>query len=104
MKRAPISGPFDLSVGDSSGDDVFRLWTLRALRNGKLDLLAFGKRLEALTLDCTEVCKNVGARFLLDEAEAFGFVEPFNGSTRNYGRDFCGNVEMECIINGALTS
>jgi hypothetical protein len=24
--------------------------------------------------------------------------------TRNYGRDFCGIVEMECIVNGALTS
>ena len=24
--------------------------------------------------------------------------------TRNYGRNFCGNVEMECIVNGALTS
>ena len=23
--------------------------------------------------------------------------------TRNYGRNFCGNVEMECIVNGALT-
>jgi len=24
--------------------------------------------------------------------------------TKNYGRDFCGNVEMECIVNSALTS
>jgi hypothetical protein len=79
-KRAPFSGPFDVSVGCLSGYDVFRLWALLALRNGKLDLLAFGERFEAVTLDCTEVCKNVGARFLLDEAEAFGFVEPFNGS------------------------
>jgi hypothetical protein len=79
-KRAPVSGPFDVSVGYLSGDDVFRLWALLALREGEFDPLAFGERFEALTLDCTEMCKNVGARFLLDEAEAFGFVEPFNGS------------------------
>jgi hypothetical protein len=24
--------------------------------------------------------------------------------TRYYGRDFCGNIEMECIVNSALTS
>jgi len=24
--------------------------------------------------------------------------------TRYYGRDFCGNVEMECIVKSALTS
>ena len=23
--------------------------------------------------------------------------------TRCYGRDFCGNIEMECIVNSALT-
>jgi hypothetical protein len=81
MKRAPISEPFDLLVGYLSGDDVFRLWALLALCDGKFDPLAFGERFEAVTRNCTEVCKNVGARFLLDEAEAFGFVEPFNGSS-----------------------
>ena len=79
-KRAPVSGPFDLFVSDSGGDDVLRLRALLTLRNGELDPLPFGERFEALALDCTVVCKNVGARFLLDEAEAFGLVEPFHGS------------------------
>jgi hypothetical protein len=51
IKRAPISEPFDLFVGYLSGDDVFRLWALLALRNGKLDPLAFGERFEAYCRD-----------------------------------------------------
>ena len=80
-QKGPDFGALDLSFGHLGGEDVFRLRALLALCDGKFDPLAFGERFEALTLDCTEVCKNVGARFLLDEAEAFGFVEPFNGSS-----------------------
>jgi hypothetical protein len=79
-KKGPGFGALDLSIGYLGGDDVFRLWALLALCDGKFDSLAFGERFEAVTRNRTEVCKNVGARFLLDEAEAFGFVEPFNGS------------------------
>ena len=50
--------------------------------------LTFGQSLETRTLNSAEVCENVQAVFLSDEAEAFSFVEPFNsagsGGHNNY--------------------
>jgi hypothetical protein len=61
-------------------DDILCLWAFLAFSNSEFDLLAFCKRLESVTLNCAEVRKYIGARLLLDESEALGFVEPLNGS------------------------
>jgi len=63
-----------------NGNNVLGLRTFLALSYSELNFLAFGQSLEAVTRDCTEVCKNVGARFLLDKTKTFRFVEPLNGT------------------------
>ena len=59
---------------DSS--DIFRFQAFFALDNVKTDLLAFIQRLESAGLNGAEVNKDVATALLLDEAEAFAFVEP----------------------------
>jgi hypothetical protein len=78
IKRAPRGGPS--KVTKLYSDDVLCLGAFLAVGDSELDLLAFCQSFESVTLDRTEVCKYVGARFLGDKAEAFGFVEPLNGS------------------------
>ena len=51
-----------------------------ALSDSELNFLAFSERLESVASDCAEMGKYVRTRFLLDEAEALGIVEPFDGS------------------------
>jgi len=80
-KKGPGNGALCYTGRVRSGRyDILRLRAFRALRDGELDLLAFDERLEATALNRTEVCKYIRARFLLDEAEPFGIVEPFDGS------------------------
>ncbi len=52
------------------GYDVLRLRAFLAVDDGEFDFLTFGEALEAVALDCTEMCENVRAILLLDEAEA----------------------------------
>ena len=60
--------------------DVLRLGTFLTLSNSELDFLAFNQGFETRAGDGTEVVEYVGARFSLDKAKAFRFIEPFNGS------------------------
>src|SRR5690606_24214025 len=62
-------------------DDVLRLGAFLALGDGELNALTFGQGLEARAGDGAEVCEHIRAGFLLDEAKAFCFVEPFNDAS-----------------------
>jgi hypothetical protein len=81
-KKAGPKGPAFLLSNRycSDRDDVIRLRAFLALRHSELDLLAFLQGLASLANDRVVVSEHVGTRFLLDEAEAFGIVEPFNGA------------------------
>ena len=61
--------------------DVVRSRAFRALNHVKLDTLAFGERLEALSLNSAKVHEDIllTARHL-DETEAFLVVEPLHCS------------------------
>jgi len=74
-------GPREEALALLQRDDVFGLRAFLALRDGKLDLLAFGKRFETIADDCAEMREYIGAGFLRDKAVAFRFVEPLHGST-----------------------
>lgn len=58
--------------------DVSRLRTLLPLDNLELDVIAFGERLEAASLNGAEVDKDIGPSLSRDEAVAFGVVEPLH--------------------------
>jgi hypothetical protein len=60
--------------------DIFGLRAFLTLGYREFDFLTFGQRLEAVTGNRAEMREYVGAGFLFDKAEAFRFVEPFNGS------------------------
>lgn len=55
---------------------IFRFQALFALDNVETNLLAFIQRFESAGLNGAEVNKDVATALLLDEAEAFAFVEP----------------------------
>src|ERR1051325_6143327 len=68
--------------GGSEGTNLGRLHALRAALRDELDLLSFLEGLEAASLDLLEVREEVfAATRRSDEAEALGFVEPFDGSS-----------------------
>ena len=69
-----------------NGYDVFSLWTFLTLSYSELNFLAFSQSFEAISSNVAEMSENVRAIFLLDEAEAFSFVEPFNGASRSRHR------------------
>jgi hypothetical protein len=66
---------------DLDRDDVLSLRTFLAVSYVKLNLLAFCQRFKSVTLDVAEVSEYVRTGLLLDEAEAFRVVKPFNGSS-----------------------
>jgi len=67
--------------------DLRCLKTLGAFFGDVLHTLTFSKRLEAAGLDLGEVCEQVlGAIFRRDEAEAFGVVEPLDGTLVPFSR------------------
>ena len=62
--------------------DVSRLLAFRASRYIKLHLLVFSQGLETISLNCGEVCEQVFATIIRsDEAEAFGVIEPLDGTS-----------------------
>ena len=65
---------------DLQRHDVLGLGTFLALAYGELNLLAFGQGAEPVALDGAEVNEHVGAVFPLNETEALGFVEEFDGA------------------------
>ena len=58
--------------------DVSGLGTLLPLDNLELDVIAFGKRLEATSLNGAEVDKDIRPTLSRDEAVAFGVIEPLH--------------------------
>jgi len=81
----------------SMSSDIGRTRTLIALGDLKLDLLAFGERLESAGLDGTEVHEDVLAAVLgRDEAEPLGLVEPFDGALHFAGH-VCGSCGCGCF-------
>jgi hypothetical protein len=73
-----------LVVGPSGAlANLGREETLGTFSYFELDFLAFFKRAVALHLDSSVMHENVLASLLLDEAEAFFCVEPFNGTGRH---------------------
>jgi len=59
---------------------VFSLRTFLTCGNFHSDFLAFRKTLATTAINSTVVNKDVFAAFLLNEAEAFFVIEPFNSA------------------------
>lgn len=60
--QAPKGLPFKNQLSNRlDSDDILCLWAFFALRNHKLDFLAFNQSFEAITNDSTEVGKNIWA-------------------------------------------
>ena len=57
--------------------NVFRFGAFRAVNDFKADCLAFGQRLETISLDGRIVNKHVTAIFLGKESKAFGLLNHF---------------------------
>ena len=67
--------------GVLNGYHVFGLRAFLAADFRKADGLPFGQSLEALAYNGTEMHEQVDTVGALDEAEAFAFVEPLDGSS-----------------------
>ncbi len=61
--------------------DVLSLRAFFTLCYRKLDLLTFGEGLETAAVDRAEVYEYIRTALRGDEAETFGFIEPFNGAS-----------------------
>ena len=80
MQRALLFGRVGRS-GDADVDGAHFAAVLRVGLDVEGDLLALLQRLEAVALDGGEVDENVVAAVIVgDEAEALGFVEPFDST------------------------
>ena len=67
---------------------IFSLQAFLALRYAELYFLAFIQRFVAARVsDLCIVYENVGAWFLLDKAEAFVRIKPFNGASSDCRHD-----------------
>jgi hypothetical protein len=73
-------------------NNVLSLGTFLTVGDGELYCLAFCQRLESVTSNCTEVCKNVGTRLLLNKTKTFRFVEPLNGSLNSFRHNINHNL------------
>ena len=71
---------------------VFGLGSFLAIGDCELHLLAFGKRLKAVALDCTEVHKYIRALFLFDKTEALRIIEPLYGSCNFRNQSLLTNI------------
>src|SRR5450830_15248 len=80
IKKAPaIAGAFQSSLNELRSLDVGSLLAFRALRDFELNFLTFFKGLEAVHLNCREVCKQIFTAVVRsDKAEAFRIVEPLD--------------------------
>jgi hypothetical protein len=82
-KKTPQYGVFALLliVRRLGGLDVGSLLAFRALRDFELDLLTFFEGLEAVHLDCGKVGEQIFTAVIRsDKSEAFGIVEPLDGT------------------------
>ncbi|AKH70875.1 hypothetical protein IMCC21906_03238 [Spongiibacter sp. IMCC21906] len=62
-------------------DDVLSLRTFLALSYSELNALAFNQSFKTTARDCAVVSEYVWTRLLLDEAETFRLVKPFNSTS-----------------------
>ena len=68
--------------GDAlNGEHILGLRAFLPADFGEADGLPFGQGLKALADNRTEMHEQVGTVAALNEAEAFAFVEPFDGSS-----------------------
>jgi len=84
-KKPRIGGVFRLFVpigGDClSAHDIGSLLAFRTLSHIKLDFLTFFKGLEAVHLNCGKVGEQIFTAIQMsDKSEAFGIVEPLDGT------------------------
>ena len=87
----PTSCPHAFAVGVLYLDDDAYIFSLRAfwaLRYAELYFLAFIQWLVAAgVIDLLKMYENIGAWFLLDKAEAFVRIKPFNGASSDCRHD-----------------
>ena len=86
----PTSRPHAYAAGVLYLDDryVFSLQAFLALRYAELYFLAFIQWLVAAgVLDLLKMYENIGAWFLLNKAEAFIRIKPFNGASSDCRHD-----------------
>ena len=67
--------------------DILCLRTFLALSQSELDFLTLSQRFVSVACYGAEMGKHVGSRFLLDEAKAFGIIEPFNSSSSRHSHN-----------------
>ena len=73
---------------------ILGLGAFLALGDAELDTLAFNQGFEAAPGDCAIVGEDVGAGFRLDEAEASGFIEPFDRTGGGIG-----HYSFSCLLS-----
>src|SRR5947208_398284 len=79
QRPGPLAGPGrERTGGNLDLPDVSRLKTLRSAGNLELDLIAFGKALEAVGLDGAEMDEHVLATLLGDKAIPLRIVKPLH--------------------------
>jgi hypothetical protein len=80
-KKPRKCGAFCWAFRVSAFDYVFGLGTFLSIDNGELYAITFIQGPVAFTADSAIVNKHIGATFTLNEAIAFGIIEPLNGSS-----------------------
>jgi hypothetical protein len=65
--------------------DVLGLRAFLALGDVELNFLAFGQSFKSRTVDRAEMDEYIGAIFLSDETETFGFIEPLDVAGADIG-------------------
>lgn len=80
-KKTPPKRGFSQVLKKLRSLNVGSLLAFRALRDFELYFLTFFEGLEAVHLDCGKVCKQILTAVIRgDKAEAFGIVEPLDGT------------------------
>ena len=95
-KKTPRGGAFAYPKPGLAGLDVGSLLAFRALRDFELHFLTFFQGLEAVHVDCGEVCEQIlTAVIRSDEAKTFGVIEPLNGTSCHIKKTFIKNESHE---------
>ena len=98
MKKPPEGGFFYAGKKNLDGNDVLGLRSFLASCDGELNFLTISEGFEAIALDRTEVNEHVGSAFLLNKTEAFGFIEPLNGTCNCRHTNLPITKKMFCAI------
>jgi hypothetical protein len=84
-------------------DYISGLQPFRTLGDFKGYFIALCKRFEAVTANCGEMNKNILSPFLLDEAETFCVVKPFNFALCHFLPPFLSGPAPERLVTAKIS-